>query len=118
MTFFYVGLAGGLGAFCRFSLSIWLSRLQTNRDVPIPILMINIAGSLLLGAVQAHLGLFTENVGLLISTGFLGAFTTFSTFSMESIQLIQEKKWAAFCWYIGLTVIGCIAAYCLGFFIL
>lgn len=109
-----IACAGGLGALSRYMLSIWLSRLPWRTSVPLPILLINLAGAFLLGFVHAHLRADLENVGLILTMGFLGAFTTFSTFSMESIELIMKKKWQPLLIYLSGSIIGCIFFYLIG----
>lgn len=110
-----IACAGGLGALSRYMLSIWLSRLPWRSSIPIPILLINLAGAFLLGFVQAHLQADFESVGLILTTGFLGAFTTFSTFSMESIELFMQKRWQSLLIYLSVSIIGCLFFYLIGF---
>jgi fluoride exporter len=110
-----IACAGGLGALSRYMLSIWLSRLPWRTSVPLPILLINLAGAFLLGFVHAHLHADFESVGLILTTGFLGAFTTFSTFSMESIELFMQKRWQSLLIYLSVSIIGCLFFYLIGF---
>jgi CrcB protein len=42
--------------------------------------------------------------------GFLGAFTTFSTFSLESVAMLQQERWLAFASYVGFSLTGCLLA--------
>lgn len=114
MTMIFIGLSGAAGAVSRFILSQWLIRYQRSFSFPIPIVIINLLGSFLLGISHLLLQNTTQEWGLVLSTWFLGAFTTFSTFSVEAITLMHEKKWKAFSIYIGLTIFGSILAYVLG----
>ncbi len=63
---------------------------------PYPTLIINVTGSLLLGWLTRSLGGLFPNLGpapfLLLGTGLCGAYTTFSTFSYESLALFREKR--------------------------
>ncbi|RUM65577.1 MAG: fluoride efflux transporter CrcB [Sulfurospirillum sp.] len=86
----FVGVGGFFGAICRYLVS---SFLQTNLSSHFPVgtLGVNIIGSFLIGFLafyfQSH---SSPEFKLMIITGFLGALTTFSTFSFESIMLIDE----------------------------
>ena len=90
----YVGLGGFFGASCRYLLTKW-AEMKWETLFPNGTLLVNILGSFLLGALMI---LFVEkttgysNAKLLIKTGFLGAFTTFSTFSYETIMLLENKN--------------------------
>jgi len=114
MNFLWVFLGGGLGSVLRYwiskkSISIW-------PDHPfLPTMVINILGSFLIGYL---IGLVqkTNNIDSVISwaliAGFCGGFTTFSTFSIESLNLIQGKEYFVFALYIGLSIfIGISAAF-------
>ena len=84
----WVMLGGFFGAISRFLISKGLSFI--NKAFPFPTLIINITGSFLLGFVVTS-GL-SQTGYQLTGIGFLGAFTTFSTFSYETLQLIKKEQ--------------------------
>lgn len=104
-----VGIGGFFGAIARFS----LSKLLNNKiDTPFPIgtLTVNLLGSFLLGVIMGADP--NEIAVLLLGTGFMGAFTTFSTFKLEILQLHIEKYSRIFMLYIAITYgFGMILAY-------
>jgi CrcB protein len=85
--------AGGLGAACRFALD-GAVRSRFGSGYPLGTLVINISGSLILGVLTgltlAHL--LPDTVRLVVGTGFLGGYTTFSTASFETVRLVQERR--------------------------
>lgn len=89
-----IGLGAVLGAWSRWGLSVWLNR--PGAMVPWGTLVANLVGGLLIGAALALIERRPEWGALrpLLITGFLGALTTFSTFSAESLALIQRGAWA------------------------
>ena len=84
-----VGAGGFFGAISRYSLSQYINKNYSFR-LPVATLIINLTGSFLLGFIIS-LGLGDSAV-LLLGTGFMGAFTTFSTFKIEGIQLHLSKR--------------------------
>lgn len=71
---------------------------------------INLSGSFLLGLLAG--AAWGDNVSLLLGTGFMGAYTTFSTFNVENVQLAREKKWKTLALYVGTSyVFGIVLAY-------
>jgi len=100
-----VGAGGAMGALLRF----WVTESMPSETMPMGTLTANLLGSLLLGSVVAALAAntLTETQALLFGTGLLGAFTTMSTFSMETVTMWQEKEWSAMGTYVLLTVILC-----------
>lgn len=68
---------------------------------PAAILCVNVVGSFALGAVSAAAA--PQKAQLLLGTGFCGAFTTFSTFSMDTIRLVNERKYLAAAAYVAST---------------
>lgn len=91
MTEYVMVLVGGsCGAVCRFALSSLIKRFNAT-EFPIATLLINMIGSFLIGLLTAaHPGNFNQ---LLLGTGFMGGFTTFSTFQMENVTLFQKKNY-------------------------
>ncbi|MDC1509253.1 CrcB family protein [Oceanospirillaceae bacterium] len=86
---------GAFGAIGRFGLQHWLSGIYSGR-FPLAILLTNSVGSLLIGLAYVLI----EEKGILppasrpfLIIGLLGAFTTFSTFSLDSIRLIEQGEW-------------------------
>lgn len=94
-----VGLGGFGGAIARFALSGWMSR-KFPGSIPYGTLTVNLLGSFLLGAVLAA-GI--KPLALLLGTGFMGAFTTFSTFKTEGMKLALSRQWRALAIYYGLS---------------
>lgn len=108
------GAGGGIGAMLRFLFYLAFR----NSTLPITTLLINVAGSFVLGIVLA-LSLknndFPEGTKIFLATGICGGFTTFSAFSAENLQLIQAGKTSIALAYIGLSVCVGIFAVWLGF---
>jgi len=87
----FIALGGALGSICRFLLTGVVQR-QLGTDFPFGTLVVNVTGSLLLGVLLRYSldtpGVSPEMRGLL-ATGFCGGYTTFSTFSYETMALLQ-----------------------------
>ena len=106
-----VGAGGFLGAAGRFLLSGWIgARVE---QFPAGTLTVNVIGSLAIGFLAGALAgrvVTGSAVRLLVMAGFLGAFTTFSAFSYESVQLWQAGRWPALLANVGLNAGGCLLA--------
>lgn len=92
MTFLWIAIAGAIGAPARFLLDAWVQH-KTDRVFPWGTFVINISGSLILGFVTGlvlYHGL-PNTPRLLLGTGFCGAYTTFSTFTLESVRLAEDR---------------------------
>lgn len=92
---FFLLLAGGLGAVSRYFLSVGLNTASWCGK-PWGILLCNLLGCLLFGFLSEVLSRnFDPEVKLIVLTGFLGAFTTFSTFAFDSLGLLSEARYMA-----------------------
>ena len=107
---------GAAGAVCRFKLNTAIMSGLT-MTFPLGILCINVLGAFLMGLLQGAMKRsekpFTVGYSLL-GTGFLGGFTTFSTFSLESLTLLEKGKWLLGGSYILLSVALCLMGAALG----
>ncbi|MFC0562156.1 fluoride efflux transporter CrcB [Halalkalibacter alkalisediminis] len=121
MNILLVSIGGVAGAIARYLLGLILMKRFPTPPFPIAMLLVNLLGSFGLGTFHGAyygiipLGAYEEPVFLLIAIGFFGAFTTFSTFSTEAILLLQKKRWKALIAYVGLSIVGSILVFVLGF---
>ncbi len=99
-----VGLGGGLGAMARYGVSLWVLHWPGAPPFPLATLLVNVLGCFAIG-VLAFLGetrgLLTPEARLLLMTGFLGGFTTFSAFGIETLGLARGGATAATLGYVG-----------------
>jgi len=91
MTVLAVALGGALGAVARYLASGWIQD-ASRSFFPWGTLWVNVAGSLLLGFALVWLQASAE-VRALVTIGFLGSFTTFSTFSYETMAMLRDGEW-------------------------
>lgn len=110
--FLPVALGGALGACGRYAVSLlpWTDRF------PLATLLTNLLGALLIGFVAglSGQGRLSKQWTLFWKTGVCGGFTTFSTFSLESMDLLREGRWLAGGIYIALSVGCCLIGVVLG----
>ena len=103
-TISHVALGGAIGASLRYLAGLGVVRLLGHTGFPLSILTVNVVGSFLMGvfvSLAAHRGL--THLGPLVMTGFLGGFTTFSTFSLETVNLYDRDPSQALL-YVALSV--------------
>jgi CrcB protein len=115
-AFAAVGAGAMLGAWARWGLGTWLNPLVST--LPLGTLAANVGGGYLVGIAVAFFGAnsaLAPEWRLACITGFLGALTTFSTFSAESLQLLQMGKYYAACLHSTAHLFGAILATALGF---
>ena len=110
-----VGIGGFVGAIARFSVALWLR--PRGGAFPVGTLTVNVLGSLALGFLAtyfAHRETDAAHVRLMLTVGFMGSFTTFSTFSHESVRLWNEGRLSLLAANIVLNVGVCIVAAAVG----
>jgi CrcB protein len=112
MHWISIALGGALGAVCRYWVSLSLLPVSSYK-FPFATLSVNVAGSLLMGVLYV---LIVEKGGLpdqarhILMVGFLGAFTTFSTFSLDAITLWQNGAQLMALIYVVSSVALCLIA--------
>ncbi len=110
-----VFLGAGIGGLARYALGGWVQALSGGQ-FPVGTLTINVTGSLLLGLAYG----FLEGTAVapewraFVGIGLLGGYTTFSTFSYESVHLLQDGEWGALSAYVLGSVLMSMAAAFLG----
>lgn len=112
---FCIGAGGTVGASARYLLGrIINARLQS--AFPWATWLINISGSFLLGYIAQRTNFGKDNPLLwkLIGTGFCGAFTTFSTFGYETLQMIEKGKWGLALRYVVSSIVLAICGVWIG----
>jgi len=118
MQLLYISLFGALGCLARYFVSGWTYALA-GRGLPYGTLAVNVAGSFLLGLVMEgslRSTLLPPELRLGITVGFMGGFTTFSTFSYETFRLIEEGSLLQAGVNVLLNVVVCIVCAGLGIF--
>ena len=112
MDLILVGIGGALGSIARFKLGKIISE-KCKNPFPIGTFIINITGALLLGIVSSCD--VSRNMYLLLADGFLGAFTTFSTFMYEGFNLFKKNERKNAITYILVSLILGVIGYVIGF---
>lgn len=111
MTLVAVALGGALGAVSRYVLGSWIQGMAGG-SFPWGTWTVNALGSLLLGFAMVWLTetLASAELRLFVAMGFLGSFTTFSTFSLETVELVREGLWMrAGVYSLGSVAVGVLA---------
>jgi CrcB protein len=95
VNIFLIGIGGFIGAVARYGMAVWVGQ-RWGRSFPLGTFIINVSGSFLIGLLMT---LFTERFlvnpqwRLFMVVGFLGAYTTFSTFEYETGTLLRDGEW-------------------------
>lgn len=118
LTWLWVGLGGGLGSLARHLASGWVAR-HFGATFPWGTLLVNVTGSFLIGlfaALTAPEGrwLIPASGRQFFMIGVLGGYTTFSSFSLQTLALFQEGEWWPAVGNIAGSLLGCLAAVWLG----
>jgi fluoride exporter len=118
-TYLWIAVGSGLGGMARYA-SGGLITAQLGTVLPWGTLSINVLGSFLIGLVAAVTGPegrwpVAPDVQRFLTVGFLGGFTTFSAFSLETLQLIRDGAVVRAGAYVSLSVALCLVAVAVGF---
>ncbi|MBI3753112.1 MAG: fluoride efflux transporter CrcB [Deltaproteobacteria bacterium] len=94
MQFFYIALLGAFGCLARYFLSGWFYNLL-GKNFPYGTFAVNIIGAYLIGFIMefsTQSELISPNLRIGLTIGFLGGLTTFSTFSYETLRLLEDSE--------------------------
>lgn len=110
-----VSLGAIAGSLSRYYLSLWLPQIL-GTGFPYATLLVNLSGSFAMGIVTTlvleRTLLIAPEVRLLIAIGFLGSYTTFSSYELDTIYLIRDFSWQkAFFYWFGSAVCGFLCLY-------
>lgn len=116
MRLFWICVGGAFGSGARYLLSGWVLD-QLGPAFPSGTLAVNLIGSFLLGALMflgVEAALLPPTLRLALTTGVMGGFTTYSTFSYETMRYLQDGAWGLALLNVAVTVVGCLVACLLG----
>jgi CrcB protein len=109
LSYWLVGIAGVIGTLLRYWLGMGVQQSVPHSAFPTGTLAVNLAGCFVLGWFSQWAlngGRVSPRIRTSISTGLIGSFTTFSTFSAETVQLFRQGLWGSGLGYAGLSLIG------------
>ncbi|HJV16891.1 MAG TPA: fluoride efflux transporter CrcB [Bacillales bacterium] len=117
MVYVSVGLFGVIGALLRYFLGLSIHHIW-HQSFPLATLLANLIGCFLLGWITAYLSHLNKLYPYLmagIGSGLIGSFTTFSTFSVETVKLIQASNWGTAILYVLISFWGGLWAAWMGY---
>ena len=120
VSFVWVAMGGAAGSCLRYWVSLMLGPITVAQGFPWATLAANTLGSLGLGLVfvlAEDRSWFGTDLRLLLGTGVMGGFTTYSTFNLESVGLMQGAAWGRAALYMGGTIVLCLAGGAIGLMI-
>jgi len=114
ITYVWIALGGALGSVARFGCSSLAAR-WFGETFPWGTLIINVVGSLIIGFFATVTGpdgrvLVAPDVRQFVMVGICGGYTTFSSFSLQTLNLLNDGEWLYAGWNVLLSVAGCLAA--------
>ena len=113
---FWICTAGSLGTGTRYLIGLWAEQ-RLGKNLPYGILIVNVAGCFLIGLVM-QLALRTTAISptlrLVLTTGFMGGLTTYSSFNYDTTRLLQSGAYGAAMFYFLSTIALCFGAGLLG----
>jgi len=109
-----IGLGGAIGAMSRFGISLILPK-SSESSFPFSTLTVNLVGCLLIGLLWNTLSKYPEWVPQLLIIGILGGFTTFSSFGLDTLQLLKNNSIGIATLYVGISTVGGLLCVFLGY---
>lgn len=103
MVYIYIGIAGALGAIARYTIGVFM---MAESGFPFATLLVNLVGCYTLAFITSRKLPFSNKLKSAVGTGFIGSFTTFSAFSVETITMIKDGQMVHAIIYITLSVVG------------
>jgi CrcB protein len=120
MIYLYLAIGSVAGAISRYQLGVWVTGLTANPlGFPWATFIINVSGSFVMGFLMEYLSdiASSREMRAMLTIGFCGSYTTFSTFSHESVTLLREGQTSLAMLYGGSSFILAPLAYLAGYFI-
>lgn len=102
----YIGIAGALGSISRHLVGVWMGRFGTR--LPWGTFTVNVVGSFVIGFVMITFlqrGQIESKLRFALTTGFLGGFTTYSAFALETVTLLEDRRAGAAALYVSMTLV-------------
>jgi CrcB protein len=112
MRFLFICLGGAIGTGARYLTSLWAAA-AFGGAFPIGTLIVNIAGSFLMGLIVETAGVthaLSSDVRLMLTAGVMGGFTTYSAFNFETTSYLRMGQWVTAFANVGATLLGCLLA--------
>lgn len=109
MNYVWIGIAGIVGTWLRYGLGLGVQRLISQPMFPIGTLLINLIGCFALGWFSHWVmdkPYISPSIRTSISTGLIGSFTTYSTFSVETVQLFRQGLYGSGMTYVSISLVG------------
>ena len=118
MNFVLVMAGGAIGSLARYSVGIGAGR-WLGPAYPYGTLAVNLIGGFLMGVLAGALARIggSESVRALIGVGILGGFTTFSSFSLDAVTMIERGEWGVAITYALVSVVGSVLALFAGLYL-
>lgn len=115
--FWSVAVGGALGCVSRYYLTAFIQQ-RAGPSFPVGTLVINITGSFLLGFIMRYAlqsGAVSVETRMLLTSGFCGGYTTFSTYSYETAMMLDDGEYGRAALYVGSSVVLALVGTLLGF---
>lgn len=113
MKMLLVAAGGAVGSMARYQIGAWILARTETWQFPLGTFIVNVLGCVIAGVligVAEYRDFLTLDLRLLIFTGFLGGFTTFSAFGVETVALLERGEWGVASGYVLASVLCGIAA--------